>query len=176
MEPNFNNNKNMNMNIQNNFNNPQNNGLNNQYYPNHNEMILNNIYQQGDQPYIVHRQPNYIIAANPIQYTPVTAQVMPGVIIVQHQRVSARNLIPVLSINLATWVLILNIFCPGVGTFILACYSEHPCLYICYGLSQMMLAIFLVGWIWAIVLGAMVLSKAIEFRNNRRPVIINSVF
>lgn len=71
-------------------------------------------------------------------------------------------IVPQLSVCLARVVFFLNLFIPGLGTIIMGCYSGANCAYwICVGLLQAMLAIMLVGWIWAIVTGCQAMSNSV---------------
>jgi hypothetical protein len=137
------------------------------------ECIINNIYQNADNSdnpglNILNNKPpihinNQVHNHNNIEIKQGgTLQVMQGIIVVKQQTLKVMDLIPIVSVCLAVTILIINILLPGVGTFILAFNSEHPLMYVCYGVAQLILAIFLIGWIWGIVTGGMVLSKALE--------------
>lgn len=78
------------------------------------------------------------------------------VVVVQQGRVY-----PTLTPCAATIVLIINIFFPGVGTMIMGCMSgDAACNWICLGFAQLVLAPFIIGWIWAIVTGCLAISNS----------------
>ncbi len=54
---------------------------------------------------------------------------------------------------LAFLCLLLNIFMPGLGTMINACYGDFKGAGLFYGLMQFLFAILIVPWIWSIVYG-----------------------
>ena len=57
-------------------------------------------------------------------------------------------------------LLLLNIFIPGLGTIINSCMGDkwHVTTFI-VGLLQMLFASFLLGWIWSIWWGILILSN-----------------
>ena len=61
---------------------------------------------------------------------------------------------------LALIILILNIFCPGIGTIIMGCSSQNCGEWVCTGLLQILLFPLLIGWIWAICTGVKCLSHS----------------
>ena len=66
----------------------------------------------------------------------------------------------------AFFILILNIFFPGVGTLVLACIGDR---FACgnqflVGILQIILAPLIIGWIWSIYWGILVLGKSGELR------------
>ncbi len=72
-----------------------------------------------------------------------------------------KNHLPVLSKTVAIIILILNIFFPGVGTILLSCIGgtfnkEH----IIVGLLQLISAICVIGWIWSVLWGIILLMKS----------------
>ena len=71
--------------------------------------------------------------------------------------------------GLACLFLILNIFFPGVGTMVHACFGPHVARGICYGLLQMLLAPTLVGWVWSIVYGMQIVSSSTMHYEQRHP-------
>lgn len=73
----------------------------------------------------------------------------------------SKSLLPIVNPFLAVIILILNIVCPGIGTMCLACLGpscrgEH----ILVGLLQMILTVFLIGWIWSIMWGIFLVMKS----------------
>ena len=74
--------------------------------------------------------------------------------------------IPSVSGCCAIFILILNIFLPGVGTLVLACIG--PSIWcgnqILAGIFQILLAPLIIGWIWSIYWGILVLGKSGELR------------
>ena len=73
---------------------------------------------------------------------------------------SKEGLYPNLDVGTAVFILIMNIFFPGLGTMIMGCFSVNCCTWNCIGLCQMFLSIIIVGWIWAIITGVMALDYA----------------
>lgn len=66
---------------------------------------------------------------------------------------------PILSTPVAILILLLNIFFPGVGTMVIGCVSGiNVGGWLCVGLLQLLLAFIIIGWIWAIFTGIMILS------------------
>jgi hypothetical protein len=69
--------------------------------------------------------------------------------------------IPTTSKVVGIIILILNIFFPGVGTMLLACIGgsfvvEHLVI----GLLQFFTAFLIIGWIWSIYWGILVMQKS----------------
>ena len=67
---------------------------------------------------------------------------------------------PRLDKTTALVVLILNIFFPGIGTMIMGCIGNNAGGFICIGICQLLLTVFLIGWIWAIITGINALKYA----------------
>jgi hypothetical protein len=69
--------------------------------------------------------------------------------------------IPSLPKGLALILLILNIFFPPIGTFLLVCVGDvfRP-KQILVGLLQMLLICVLIGWIWAVWWGILIMEKS----------------
>lgn len=65
---------------------------------------------------------------------------------------------PVLEPTMAAVVLIVNVIVPGVGTIIAGVLSGQKL--IGRGIAQLLLALIIVGWIWAIVNGVQALQNA----------------
>ena len=65
---------------------------------------------------------------------------------------------PVVEKNMGIVTLVVNIFFPGIGTIVAGVVGNKPM--IGRGIAQLLLAIILVGWIWAIVTGVQVLQNA----------------
>ena len=61
----------------------------------------------------------------------------------------------------AAFVLILNVFFPGVGTLLLACLGPSISCgsQTCVGMLQIILSPFLIGWIWAVYWSFLVCAK-----------------
>ncbi len=69
--------------------------------------------------------------------------------------------IPKLSKGMGIIILLLNIFIPPAGTFLLACIGpEFKSSQIIVGLLQLLLLGILVGWVWSICWGLIVMEKA----------------
>lgn len=66
---------------------------------------------------------------------------------------------PVLDKTMAMVCLAINVFVPGVGTIAGGVLGEKPL--IGRGIAQLLLALIVVGWIWAIVTGVQMLSNAV---------------
>ena len=61
----------------------------------------------------------------------------------------------------------LNFFLPGVGTILAACVSDpknwSKTQIVC-GVTQMLTSIYLIGWVWAIYWGVLIVMKS--FKNS----------
>lgn len=70
--------------------------------------------------------------------------------------------IPSLTKGLALILLLLNIFIPPLGTFLLACVGDHfrP-TQLLVAILQLLLLGVLVGWIWAVYWGILIMDKAV---------------
>jgi uncharacterized membrane protein (DUF485 family) len=74
---------------------------------------------------------------------------------------SLVNKIPVLPTSIAVLLLILNIFFPSTGTFYMACIGDKfRKSQIFVGVLQLMTSFLLVGWIWSIYWGIVVVKKS----------------
>ncbi len=72
-----------------------------------------------------------------------------------------KNHLPVLSKTIAIIILIINVIFPGVGTMLLSCIGgEFKKEHLFVGLIQMVLAICVIGWIWSILWGVLLLLKS----------------
>ncbi|CDF32743.1 unnamed protein product [Chondrus crispus] len=57
-------------------------------------------------------------------------------------------------------ILAINVFFPGVGTMIAGCMgTKNNCSTITVGILQLLLSVFLIGWIWAIIWSVMLYKK-----------------
>ena len=65
---------------------------------------------------------------------------------------------PVVDMNMAVVVLIVNIFFPGIGTIVAGVVGNKPM--IVRGILQLVLSLIIVGWIWALVTSIQVLQNA----------------
>ena len=69
--------------------------------------------------------------------------------------------IPSLSKGLAIFLLILNIFTPPIGTLLMACLgSEFKPSQVIVALLQFLLTGILIGWIWAVWWGIIIVEKS----------------
>ena len=76
---------------------------------------------------------------------------------------SASN--PYVPMTAAPFVLVFDIFSPGVGTLVAAYYdpSGCNCKTITCGIFQILLSPVFVGWIWSIVQGCMIYNKSRQY-------------
>ena len=65
---------------------------------------------------------------------------------------------PVLTMGMAVVVLVVNLFLPGIGTLIAGVSGQQPL--IGRGIAQLLLALIVVGWVWALVTSIQCLSNA----------------
>jgi hypothetical protein len=76
--------------------------------------------------------------------------------------------------NIAPIVLVLNIFMPGIGTYIAAYYDPAGCncKTITCGIFQQLTLCILVGWIWSVCQGVAIYRKSLEWaESNGQPAI-----
>jgi hypothetical protein len=165
----------------NNYNNaPPNNDFNhpaNNYPQNNNQMP----YQPNNQiPYNPNNpgypnqmpnnpnNPNVVIVQQPYYHPNQGAIYVDGAYVVNHQgqpqyvvvqahdpRVALNAVsFPSFHVGVAITILILNIFFPGIGTMVLGCLvPKNGCMWVCIGFAQFFLAMFIIGWVWAIIVG-----------------------
>lgn len=120
---------------------PQN---NNPYHPQTNQG-----YQQTNQPYqsVNQQQPQTNVV--------VLSMDEPNV---------CGNRVPILDTGVAIIILVINILFPGLGTMIVGCIgggSTNCFAWFCIGFLQLFLfPVFLIGWIWSIMTGIMVVSRS----------------
>lgn len=110
--------------------------------------------QQGyPQPY----QPptnNIIVVSQQQQQQQQSQPTANPTVVVVHQE--GTDGYPRLQSSLAVIVLIINIFFPGIGTILMGCAGNvNSGGWICVGICQLILTLFIVGWIWGIVTGLM---------------------
>lgn len=75
--------------------------------------------------------------------------------------------IPHLPFCVALTIFLLNIFLPGMGTIMLACFSEkHAGYWICIGLAQFFLTCIIFGYIWSIITGVQVLCASLHHHHH----------
>lgn len=73
------------------------------------------------------------------------------------------NRIPILDSGTALVILIINIFFPGIGTMITGCIGnvDNCAGWFCIGVLQIALIFaFGIGWIWSIIVGVQIVSRA----------------
>lgn len=63
-------------------------------------------------------------------------------------------------------LLIINIFLPGIGTIINGLSGTVNCTIILVGILQLLLTVLLIGWIWSIYFGCMMVSRAKEHHHK----------
>ena len=72
--------------------------------------------------------------------------------------------VPRVNQNLAVVVFLLNIILPGFGTMLATCFAKNDGIVskaqICCGLLQFLTSFFLVGWIWSIYWGYLILKES----------------
>ena len=68
--------------------------------------------------------------------------------------------VPQVDKTMALIMLVINVFLPGIGTIIAAVLDDSNMTKILIGVAQFILAMFLIGWLWAIVWGIFMLQKA----------------
>lgn len=74
---------------------------------------------------------------------------------------SLKNHLPTLNKVMAIIILILNIFFPGIGTMCLACVGgSFQVEHLIVGLVQLLLAALIIGWVWSILWGVLVVLKS----------------
>jgi hypothetical protein len=108
----------------------------NQYMGNQQNIPYNNIDPQNN---YVEQQPQQVVIVHKIKEVRVSS-------------------FPVVSLGVAIAVLLFNIFFPGIGTFILAAFSDDASNWICIGVVQLLTFWFLIGWVWAIMTGIQALA------------------
>ena len=81
-----------------------------------------------------------------------------------------KGTIPVTSRGIAIFILIVNIFFPGLGTIIMSCLTkEFTFINIILGIAQAVLSICIVGWIWSVIWGLLCYELASDDINERLP-------
>ena len=78
-------------------------------------------------------------------------------------RTVGGRVIPKLNPTLAIGLLIVNIFFPGLGTMIVGCVSSQKDVcggWFCIGFLQMIFALCIFGWVWAIISACAIVSVA----------------
>jgi hypothetical protein len=65
---------------------------------------------------------------------------------------------PVLEMPMAVVTLVVNILVPGIGTIVAGVVGARPL--IGRGIAQLLLAIIIVGWVWALVNGIQAIANA----------------
>ena len=74
---------------------------------------------------------------------------------------SAKGKLPVVNKTLGVILLVLNIFFPGLGTMICSCVGpKFEADNLIVGILQLLLAGCIIGWIWSIWWGIIILQKA----------------
>lgn len=72
-----------------------------------------------------------------------------------------KDHLPVLSKTIAIIILVINILFPGIGTMLLSCIGgQFKIEHIYVGLAQFLLAICVIGWIWSILWGVLLIMKS----------------
>ena len=83
---------------------------------------------------------------------------------------------PLVTLDIALVVLIVNILVPGVGSMVAAYYDPKGCNSKCgiFGILQLLLAVIIVGWIWSIVQGVAIYKKSHDYYSpDFKPIVIN---
>ena len=85
------------------------------------------------------------------------------------------NPIPLLNQNNAMIVFLINFIAPGLGTALLMCFSNEVMkvkwFYVGLGVLQMILASFIIGWIWAAITSIQIVAKS--YKINSVPPLAN---
>ena len=72
-----------------------------------------------------------------------------------------KNLIPELNKVLAIILLVLNCIFPGVGTMCLSCLGPRFVWdHLIIGLLQLLLSFLIIGWVWSIFWGILLVMKS----------------
>ncbi len=72
-----------------------------------------------------------------------------------------KNHLPVLSKTVAIILLVFNIFIPGLGTACLCCIGgDFKVEHLGIGLLQFLLSVCIIGWLWSITWGIILLIKS----------------
>ena len=71
-----------------------------------------------------------------------------------------KNHLPEMNKILAIVILVLNIFFPGIGTMCLFCLYEFKTEYLVVGLIQLITAVCIVGWVWSVLWGVILVAKS----------------
>lgn len=74
---------------------------------------------------------------------------------------------PIVDMNMAIVVLIVNLLVPGIGTIVAGVMGEKPL--IGRGVVQLLTSWLIVGWIWALVTSIQVLQNAKWKQSNPSP-------
>ncbi len=75
--------------------------------------------------------------------------------------VRIRDSLPALNPALAVLILIVNIFLPGIGTMILGCINKDcNWQHILVGFLQLITAGIIIGWIWSIWWGILLVQRS----------------
>ena len=78
------------------------------------------------------------------------------------------NKIPIVSREIALIVLILNITWAGLGTMVLECMLDESekksCFWLMIGITQLLLGVVCVGYIWGFVLGCQLVNLSAYYR------------
>ena len=81
-----------------------------------------------------------------------------------------KGTIPINSKCIAIFLLIVNIFLPGMGTVIMSCLTkEFSCINILIGIAQAILSICIIGWIWSVIWGLLCYELASDDEKERQP-------
>ena len=59
--------------------------------------------------------------------------------------------------------LVMNVFFPGIGTWINACLGENTAPGVLYGFLQILTAPLLFGWLWAIIYGIKIIEVSSKY-------------
>jgi len=74
-----------------------------------------------------------------------------------------KDVIPTTTKAVAIFILLVNIFFPGLGTIIMSCLTkEFSAINIVIGLLQGFLSICIIGWVWSVIWGLICVQQSYE--------------
>ncbi|KAL0490844.1 stum [Acrasis kona] len=80
----------------------------------------------------------------------------------KYRRLLQVTKIPKLGSPLHVICMMLNIFLPGIGTLVAACYSKNESKKkwnFIFGVLQLLLSVVLIGWMWSVIWGVLIFIR-----------------